>query len=103
MYEEFISTVIKERQLSPEQVRVVADGRTMTGRQALEAGLVDELGDFHAAVNRTKELAGMAVGDKVTLVKGPEKKRGLLTRLLEASLHTLREESRAAQQPIFIY
>ena len=103
MYEEFISTVARERQLSPEQARAVADGRAMTGRQALEAGLVDELGDFHAAVNRTKELAGMAVGDKVTLVKGPEKKRGLLTRLLEASLHTLREESRAAQQPIFIY
>jgi len=103
MYEEFISTVVRERQLSPEQARVVADGRAMTGRQALEAGLVDELGDFHAAVNKTKKLAGMEAGDKVTLVRGPDKRKRLISRLLGSALHALREESWAAQQLVFIY
>jgi protease-4 len=103
MYEEFIDTVAKERKLTPEQVRTVADGRVMTGRQALEAGLVDELGDFYAAVNKAKELAGIAAMEEIALVKGPEKKKTLLTRLIGSVLHTLREESGAAQLPVFMY
>jgi len=103
MFEEFIGTVARERQLSEDQARAIADGRAMTGRQALEAGLVDELGDFHAAVSKTKELAGMAAEDTITLVKGPGKKRGLVSWLLDSALHTLREDSWAMQQPVFMY
>ena len=36
-----------------------ADGRVVSGTQALELGLVDELGDFDAAVDRTLKLAGL--------------------------------------------
>jgi len=103
MYEELIGTVSRERQLLPEQVRAVADGRVMTGRQALEAGLVDELGDFHAAVHKTKELAGIAAAEEVTLVKGPEKQHALLARLLGFVLHTLREQAGTAERPVFMY
>src|SRR5207253_3724845 len=35
----------------------LADGRVLTGKQAYEAGFVDELGDFDAAVRRTRKLA----------------------------------------------
>jgi len=103
MYEEFIATVAKERQLAPERVRAVADGRAMTGRQALEAGLVDELGDFYAAVNKAKELAGIAATEEVVLVKGPEKQNTLLSRLIGSVLLTLRQQSGAAEQPVFMY
>ena len=103
MYEEFIATIGRERQLSPDEVRAVADGRAMTGRQALEAGLVDELGDFYAAVSRTKELAGIAADEKVFLVKGPKKREGWLVWLIGQALHTIREQAGAARQPIFIY
>lgn len=41
-----------------------ADGRVLTGRQALEAGLVDELGYLDDAVDKAKKLAG-APGAKV--------------------------------------
>ncbi len=36
-----------------------ADGRILSGKQALELGFVDELGDFDAAVDRTKNIAGI--------------------------------------------
>lgn len=36
-----------------------ADGRVLSGRQAYEHGFVDQLGDFDAAVKKTRELAGI--------------------------------------------
>jgi protease-4 len=36
-----------------------ADGRVLSGKQALAFGFVDELGDFEAAVNRTENIAGI--------------------------------------------
>jgi len=44
MYDQFVALVAKGRNLPPERVRELADGRTFTGRQALAAGLVDEIG-----------------------------------------------------------
>ena len=37
-----------------------ADGRVLSGNQALQLGLVDELGDFQNAVDRTKKIAGIS-------------------------------------------
>ncbi|MEO6033664.1 MAG: signal peptide peptidase SppA [Verrucomicrobiota bacterium] len=36
-----------------------ADGRVLSGKQALKLGLVDELGDFKAAVKRAQKLANL--------------------------------------------
>jgi protease-4 len=37
-----------------------ADGRVLSGKQAFDLGFVDELGDFEAAVARTKKIAGVS-------------------------------------------
>lgn len=103
MYEEFVATVAKERRLPPEKVRAVADGRAMTGRQALEAGLVDELGDFYAAVSKVKELAGLPAGEEAALVKGPEKPSTFLSRMIGSAVNSALQQSAAAGQPVFIY
>jgi protease-4 len=42
-----------------EEVRKFADGRVVTGDQALEMGLVDQLGGFQDAVDLAKEEAGL--------------------------------------------
>jgi len=39
-----------------------------TGKQALELGLVDELGDFEVAVRKAKELAGLPLDRYVPVV-----------------------------------
>ena len=43
-----------------------ADGRVVTGKQALDLGLVDELGDFDGAVNRAEKIAHL---DKANLIE----------------------------------
>ena len=42
-----------------------ADGRILSGREALKLGFVDELGDFDAAIQRTKNLAGISKAELV--------------------------------------
>jgi protease-4 len=43
-----------------EDVLSVADGRVFSGRQALELGLIDRIGDLRAAVNSAAGLGGLA-------------------------------------------
>lgn len=44
MYAQFVAMVVANRNMPEERVRPLADGRVMTGRQALAAGLVDAIG-----------------------------------------------------------
>jgi protease-4 len=48
-YDQFVSIVSAEREIPEDSVRAFADGRIMTGRQALALGLVDTLGTFEDA------------------------------------------------------
>lgn len=50
MYERFVDTVESGRDLSREEIYALADGRIYDGEQALENGLVDELGYFDNAL-----------------------------------------------------
>ena len=49
-----------EYKLPPEQVRLLADGRIYTGRQALASGLVDEMGNLYDAIDGTVDKLGLA-------------------------------------------
>ncbi|NRA02550.1 MAG: signal peptide peptidase SppA [Myxococcales bacterium] len=60
LYGEFVRKAAEGRGLSEEQVEAVARGRVWTGRQALEHRLIDALGGIEAAVERARELAGLA-------------------------------------------
>jgi protease-4 len=68
IYRRFVSRVAAGRHRRPDEIGAVARGRVWTGRQALERGLVDELGDFPAAVQRARELAGIPPTSKVAVV-----------------------------------
>ena len=58
-YDEFVRIVADGRNLDTETVRELADGRIYTGRQALEVGLVDELGNFDDAIDKAAALGGI--------------------------------------------
>jgi protease-4 len=45
MYDQFVNIVATGRHMDPAKVRAIADGRVFTGRQALEIGLVDAMGN----------------------------------------------------------
>lgn len=61
VYQEFRSIILENREdkLDMGVFDNVTDGRLLTGRQAYEAGLVDELGTKRDAVLKAAELAGM--------------------------------------------
>ena len=48
--------------MSKEAVDRVAQGQVWTGRDALDNGLIDEIGDFEYAVSVAAELASLSAG-----------------------------------------
>jgi protease-4 len=56
IYSDFSSKVADGRNLTAAQVEEVARGRVWSGNDALEIGLVDEIGNLSDAVNYTQEL-----------------------------------------------
>jgi protease-4 len=46
-----------------------ADGRVLSGTQALKLGFVDELGDFDDAVEKAGDLAGLGKDERVNLIE----------------------------------
>ena len=68
VYAQFVDAVVEGRGLPREQVLAAADGRVFTGRQALDAGLVDRLGGLHEAVLLAADMAGIS-GDPEILRK----------------------------------
>ncbi|MEY2597939.1 MAG: Periplasmic serine protease, ClpP class [Verrucomicrobiota bacterium] len=61
-YDRFVGIVARERRLEEGLLRKgVADGRIVSGRDALSAGLVDEIGGFEEALEKARAL-GKAPG-----------------------------------------
>lgn len=58
-YSEFLSVVAQGRNLSVERVNQLARGRVWTGRDALQIGLVDELGGLNEAIRYAVKTAGI--------------------------------------------
>ena len=73
IYQQFIGRVSESRNLSLEAVDAVGGGRVWTGAQALEHGLVDELGGLNQAIDRAREDAGLGKHCRIVEVK-PSKK-----------------------------
>jgi protease IV len=59
VHEQFIAAVAQGRHLKVEEVRPFADGRVLTGAQAKDLKLVDDLGNFNDAVKLAAELGGI--------------------------------------------
>jgi protease-4 len=71
VYQQFVQRVAQSRHLSVEQVQKVAQGRVWTGEQALKFKLVDQLGDFDAALKEAKKEAKLPLDQPVQLVSLP--------------------------------
>jgi protease-4 len=61
-YEIFLARVAEGRGFSRDEAHAVAQGRVWTGQQALERGLVDELGGLDTALAKAAELAELEQG-----------------------------------------
>jgi protease-4 len=68
-YRQFLDLVAEGRGMNVEQVRRAAEGQVWTGRQALDLGLVDRLGQQRDAVASAAGLAGLDDYELVVLEK----------------------------------
>jgi protease-4 len=75
-YSQFLEAVDQGRpDLDSDRIEQLADGRIYTGADALEAGLIDEVGTLRDGVKRAKELAGIKKA-KVVVFHRPLAHRG---------------------------
>ena len=70
-YHDFVGNVAKARGKSYQAIDTIAQGRVWTGQQALDRGLVDQLGGLDAAVADAARLARLAPGYPVRYVEAP--------------------------------
>jgi protease-4 len=90
IHNQFVEAIAEGRGMPRETVAALADGRVFSGEQALEAGLVDELGNMYDAIEAAAERAGIA-GEPDVLYP-PKKKPSLLEFIMGSSLETLLEK-----------
>jgi len=70
----WLQDVSEHRGMTFEEAEKLAHGRVFTGRQALENGLVDSLGNLDDAVAKAIELAELPEGTKTVNAHFPKKK-----------------------------
>jgi protease-4 len=101
MYGQFIHAVAEGRKLKEEDVRSLADGRVWTGEQAKQLKLIDEFGDFQAAVEDTAKSVGIA--GEPTLVHPEKQRRTLLDLLFDDVSEYLPDRAKLMQSNVGFY
>lgn len=56
MHARFKGLIVESRNLEPEAVDAIADGRIFTVKQAMDHGLIDQIGYWQEAVDATREI-----------------------------------------------
>jgi len=82
LHAQFVTDVAVGRNMTVPVVAALADGRALTGRQARDAGLVDDLGGYEDAMAILRTLAHMP--EDVNVVEGPKKEEAWLRELLRS-------------------
>ena len=77
VYGQFVEAVAEARSLPTDSVMKVADGRMMSGRSALDYGLIDGEGDLDDAVAMVGEMAGLG-SEPRTLFREERRRAGWL-------------------------
>ncbi len=78
IYDVFVTRVADGRKMNKTQVDEIGQGRVWSGLNALEIGLVDELGGLEDAVKRAAEMAGIENYRTVALPELPDPFQELL-------------------------
>jgi protease-4 len=82
-HQQFITAVAEGRRLPVAEVRAIADGRILSGEQALAHKLVDRLGTLQDAIEEAGRLSGIA--GEPELLLPPKKKVNYLDLLAEGA------------------
>jgi protease IV len=85
MFEQFVSAVAdgRKQHLTRDQIKQLSDGRVYTGQEALKEKLIDELGNYDAALKGTAELVG--IKGEPQIITPPKPRRGSILDLLTST------------------
>src|SRR6266852_5294211 len=101
MFQQFVHAVADGRSLKFENVKAIADGKVWTGEQALSMKLIDEVGDFEAAVADTAKSVG--IKGEPTLVHPEKDRRTVLDLLLGDVSQYLPTREKMLEQQVGFY
>ncbi len=85
-YQQFIQRVSEGRNMDPQVVEKIAQGRVWAGKTALELGLVDKLGDLKDAIGSAATMAQLDEYDIVYVEQPLSAKEHLLKKLIRLIL-----------------
>jgi len=101
-YDQFLTAVAEGRGLEKDTLRLVADGRIFTGRQALGFKIVDELGDLQDAINAAADMTGLEIPPN-TVRWEPRRRASILDFLGRSALEWLLSASETESSPLLQY
>jgi len=98
IYEQFVEDIASARKMKVDDVRALADGRVFTGKQALELGLVDEIGTLYDSADFLHKKAGLE--GELNLIYPPQKQNNLLKQFMEGAVSGIASGISAGLQDI---
>lgn len=90
IHDQFVADVAAARGMELDALKPIADGRALTGNQALKVGLVDKLGGFEDALAELRTLCEVE-GD-LPIIEQPQEEPPLLQRILGSMNLTIRTD-----------
>ena len=90
-YDRFVKAIAQGRNMSEDEVRKLADGRTYTGTQAVENKLVDKIGTEEDLINFIKEDKKLS-NPKVIELRPDKAAESLLSRFVKATMKSIISE-----------
>ena len=92
VYDQFVRDVAQARGMDETKVKKLADGRIYTGEQALEAGLIDQLGNFYDAVDEAAKRGNIEGRPKLKQFGDSSPWSGFFDTLAQALVRELKPE-----------
>jgi protease IV len=101
MFGQFIHAVADGRGMKFDDVKAIADGKVWTGQEALSMKLIDNIGDFEAAVKDTAKSVGIS-GEPI-LVHPQRLHRSLLDLVLGDVAKYIPDQTKVLEQQVGFY
>ena len=90
MYERFLSVIAENRkELTNEKLKSLADGRIYTAQQALDYGLIDQIGYLDEAIELAKNEAGLTTARVIIYHRPGSYKNNIYSQLSKSGFGTI--------------
>lgn len=83
IYNRFVSLIQANRDIEKSKIEELAQGQVMTGKQAQDVGLIDEIKTFNEIVDAMADELGLVVDPQLIIVRPNAKALGLRTLMMQ--------------------